>query len=578
MNAILLAVVGLSSFVLGYRFYSKYIAERIYRLDPNFRTPAHQFEDGRDYVPTNKHVLWGHHFTSVAGAAPIVGPAIAIFWGWLPAVLWIILGTIFFAGIHDFGTIWISSRHQGRSMGAISEDQITPRARTLFMLIIFLLLMMVNAVFAIVIARLLVGFPGAVIPVWVQIPVAMTVGFLIHRKGGGLLIPSIAALITLYLLIWIGSMVPLEFGEVTFIGLPPHATWVLILFVYAGIASLLPVWLLLQPRDYVNSHQLFIALAILYLGVLFTNPSISAPAFNPDPVGAPPLIPVLFITIACGAISGWHGMVSSGTTSKQLNKETDARFVGYAGSLGEGTLALGAVLATGAGLAATRADWGAIYSNWGAASGGAAGNFVSGFAALAGGVGLSPELASVLGAVVVIMFAATTMDSGVRVQRYVLSEIGQIGNIKFLQKGGPATLVAVLACLALAFGAQPAGVEIGGGGLVIWPLFGTTNQLLAALSLLCVTLFLKRLGRNFWPALIPMVFLLIVTIAAMSISIFQWFGVTAAEPNFLLGILGVLILFGALWMLVEAIVAFRKIGPGGSSEVAGEADSVTAGK
>ncbi len=565
MNGILLAVIGLTAFVLGYRFYSKYVAERIYRLDPNFRTPAHEFEDGRDYVPTNKHVLWGHHFTSVAGAAPIVGPAIAIFWGWLPAVLWVVFGTIFFAGVHDFGTLWISSRHKGRSMGAIAEDQIGARSRTLFMLIIFVLLMMVNAVFAIVIARLLVSFPGAVIPVWLQIPVAMTVGYVIHRKGGGLLIPSIAALVTLYLLIWVGSMVPLEFSETTFIGLPNHATWVLILFVYAGIASLLPVWLLLQPRDYVNSHQLFVALAILYLGVLFSNPTMAAPMLNANPTGAPPLIPVLFITIACGAISGWHGMVSSGTSSKQLNKETDARFVGYAGAVGEGVLALGAILATGAGLAATQADWGAIYTDWGAASGGAAGNFVSGFAALAGGIGIPAELASVLGAVVVIMFAATTMDSGVRVQRYVLSEIGQIAKIKFLQKGAPATTVAVLACLVLAFGAQPPGVEIGGGGLVIWPLFGTTNQLLAALSLLCITLFLKRLGRNFLPALIPMVFLLVVTIAAMSISILQWLGITSDAPNYLLGIMGVLILFSALWMLVEAIIAFGKIKPQGGS-------------
>ncbi|MFW6234443.1 MAG: carbon starvation protein A, partial [Spirochaetota bacterium] len=484
---------------------------------------------------------------------------------WLPAILWVVFGTIFFAGVHDFGTLWISSRHKGRSMGAIAEDQIGARSRTLFMLIIFVLLMMVNAVFAIVIARLLVSFPGAVIPVWLQIPVAMTVGYVIHKKGGGLLIPSIAALITLYLLIWVGSVFPLELSEVTLIGLPNHATWVLILFVYAGIASLLPVWLLLQPRDYVNSHQLFVALGILYLGVLFSNPSMAAPMFNADPVGAPPLIPVLFITIACGAISGWHGMVSSGTSSKQLDKETDARFVGYAGAVGEGTLALGAILATGAGLAATRADWGAIYSNWGAASGGAAGNFVSGFAALAGGIGVPPELASVLGAVVVIMFAATTMDSGVRVQRYVLSEIGQIGNIRFLQKGAPATIIAVLSCLVLAFGAQPPGVEIGGGGLVIWPLFGTTNQLLAALSLLCVTLFLKRLGRNYLPALIPMVFLLIVTIAAMSISILQWLGITSDAPNYLLGIMGVLILFSALWMLVEAVLAFRKIKPQGDN-------------
>ncbi len=565
MSAILVVVGGLGMYWIAYQIYSRYIATRIYQLDPNYKTPAHEFEDGTDFVPTNKFVLWGHHFTSVAGAAPIVGPAIAVFWGWLPAVLWVVFGTIFFSGIHDFGTIWISTRHKGRSMGSIAETQIGSRARSLFMVIIFLLLLMVNAVFAIVIARLFVAFPGSVLPIWLQIPVAMAIGVLLHRKGGKLLIPSLVALVILYFWVWLGAQFPFSLPETSFIGLPPQGTWVLLLFVYAGIASLLPVWLLLQPRDYVNSHQLFVALGVLYLGVLIGNPQMAAPAINPDTAGAPLLVPFLFITIACGAISGFHGLVSSGTTSKQLNKETDARFVGYFGSVGEGILALGAILATTAGLAATRAEWVGLYSSWGAASGGAVGFFVQGFGNLGANIGLPMNLALVLGSVTVISFAATTMDTGLRLQRYILSEVGEIFNIPILKKNVVATTLAAGSCLALAFGAQTAGAEVGSGGLIIWPLFGTTNQLLAALSLVCITVYLRRLGRNILPALLPMAFLLVVTVVAMTMSIFQWWGLTGQPANLLLAIMGSLILVSAIWMLIEAVIAIRAAGPGGGA-------------
>ncbi len=556
MKAIILAVVGLGMYLFAYRFYAKLLAEKVYRLDPNFVTPAHEFSDGTDYVPTNKHVLWGHHFTSVAGAAPIVGPAIAVYWGWLPALVWVILGTIFFAGAHDFGTLWISSRHKARSMGSLSEDVVSKRSRALFMVVIFLLLLMVNAVFAIVIARLFVRFPGSVVPIWFEIPVALLVGWLIYRRGGKLLWPSIGALVALYVMVWYGYKIPVVIPE-HFLGLGPAGFWVVALFIYAWAASRLPVWLLLQPRDYINSHQLIVGLAILYVGMAVGNPTVVAPAINAAPVGAPPIFPILFITIACGAISGFHGLVSSGTSSKQLDKETDAKFVGYMGAVGEGALALGAILVVTAGLASTQAEWlSGFYKSWTAASGGAAGFFVNGLAVMAENLGIPVAVGQVFAAVIVVSFAATTMDTGVRLQRYIISEIGDHYRIPAFRDPTLATTLAVGSCLLLAFGAHAPGGGVGTGGLVIWPLFGTTNQLLAALSLIVISVYLRRLKRTILPTAIPMVFLLVMTVWAMVDSLQNWlFG---PKPNYLMGVMGTIVLFAALWMALEAYLALRR--------------------
>ena len=361
MSAIILAVTGLAAVGLGYRFYSKFIAEKIYKLDPDFETPAHAMQDDVDFVPTNRVVLWGHHFTAVAGAAPIIGPAIAVIWGWLPAFLWVIGGTIFFAGVHDFGAIWASVRNKGTSVGALTGEVVGPRARTLFMIVIFLLLLMVNAVFAVAISNALVATPSAVIPVWSAIAVAVVIGVLIYRVGVPILWPTIVGTIILYAVIYLGEAVPVGLPE-SFLGLAPAPQWILILFAYALVASLLPVWLLLQPRDYINGIQLFIGLGLLFGAIFIANPTIVAPMLNTNvPEGTPPIFPLLFVTIACGAISGFHGLVSSGTTSKQLNKETDARFVGYLGSAGEGLLALVVIIAVSAGFASL-AEWETTYS------------------------------------------------------------------------------------------------------------------------------------------------------------------------------------------------------------------------
>jgi carbon starvation protein len=559
VKAIYLAVFGLGLFYLGYVVYARYIAARVFRLDGAFRTPAHELEDGNDFVPTNRHVLWGHHFTSVAGAAPIVGPAIAIFWGWLPALLWVVVGTIFFAGVHDFGTLWISVRHKARSIGSLSESIIGTRSRTLFLIIIFLLLLMVNAVFAIVIARLFGSYPGSVVPIWAATPIAMGVGYVIYRRRGRLLWPSVASLVALYVLIWLGRDMPVVLPE-RLLGLPPAGVWVVLMFVYTFFASRLPVWLLLQPRDYINSHQLIVGLAILYVGLAIGNPTMVAPLWNSSPTGAPPILPLLFVTIACGAISGFHGLVSSGTTSKQLDRETDARFVGYLGAVGEGALALGAILAVGAGLATSRAEWLTHYTSWGAASGGAAGFFVSGVAAFASNLGVPHAVGEVFASVVVVSFAATTMDTSVRLQRYIISEVGEIWHIPVLENATLATSLAVGSGLLLAFGAHAPGGGVGTGGLVIWPLFGTTNQLLAGLSLIVLAVYLKRLGRNPWPTLLPMAFLLVMTIWAMLASLSRW--LLGPQPNYLMSAMGLVVLGAALWMAVEAVAAYRRAGPG----------------
>ena len=544
MQSIMIVLMGLAGMTFGWFIYSKFIATKIYQLDPDFVTPANEFNDGVDYVPTNKYVLWGHHFTSVAGAAPIVGPAIAVYWGWVPAVLWVTLGTIFFAGVHDFGALWASSRHKGKSIGALSEDVIGKRTRALFMVVIFLVLLMVNAVFGVVIAGAFVSTPNAVFPAWSAIAVALIIGQLLHRNFN-LTILSVVGVTALYFSIYIGSLFPLELPE-TMLGLSPNANWIIILFIYAAIASMLPVWVLLQPRDFINGMQLFVGLFLLYGAVFLSLPDISAPAFNNQMTeDAPSLIPLLFVTIACGAVSGFHGIVSSGTSSKQLDKETDARFVGYFAAMGEGSLALITIVAvSGAALAATPEIWHEIYDKYGTAG---AGTFIQGGAQMiTNGWGIPVSVTSTLLATMVALFAGTTMDSGVRLQRYIIQEWGDIYGIPLFKKGFAATLIAVTSCLLLAFGA---GGASGSGGLTIWPLFGSTNQILAGMTLLVISVMLIKLGRPAKYTMMPMVFVLFTSCWAAIIKLMEFW----AAGNWLLVTIDMVVLVTSLLVILEAI-------------------------
>ena len=557
MQSVMIVLFGIAGMSFGWFVYSKFIANKIFKLDPNFVTPAHELKDGIDYVPTNKYVLWGHHFTSVAGAAPIVGPAIAVYWGWVPAVLWIVFGTIFFAGVHDMGALWASARHKGKSMGALSETVIGTRARSLFMIVVFLVLLMVNAVFGVVIANSFVNIPGSVFPAWSAIVVALIIGQLIHRNFNliALVILGVAAL---YFSIYVGSELPLKLPE-QMLGLSEKASWIVILFVYAAIASLLPVWMLLQPRDFINGMQLLVGLVLLYGSVFLFMPDISAPAFNNQLAeGTPSMFPLLFVTIACGAVSGFHGIVSSGTSSKQLNKETDGRFVGYLGAVGEGSLALITIIAVSSiALASSPEQWRDIYSSF--ASGGA-GKFIEGGANMVNaGWGIPVEFATTLLAVMVVLFAGTTMDSGVRLQRYIIQEWGDIYNIAPFKNGIIATLVAVGACLLLAFGA---GGSSGAGGMIIWPLFGATNQILASLPLLVLSDYLIKLNRNPYYTLVPMVFVLVMAFLAGMIQLKTYYD----EKNWLLVSIDAIVLIVSILVILESISVIARAKRGAAPE------------
>ena len=550
MQSVMIVVLGIAGMSFGWFVYSKFIATKIYQLDPDFVTPAHEFNDGVDFHPTNKFILWGHHFTSVAGAAPIVGPAIAVYWGWVPAVLWVTLGTVFFAGVHDFGALWASARHKGKSIGALSEEVIGKRTRALFMIVIFLVLLMVNAVFGVVIAGAFVNTPSSVFPAWSAIFVALIIGQFVHRKFN-LMVLSIGGVIALYLSVFAGSVMPLELPGELF-GLTANANWIIILFIYAAIASMLPVWVLLQPRDFINGLQLFVGLFLLYGAVLLSLPDISAPAFNNQmPADAPSLVPLLFVTIACGAVSGFHGIVSSGTSSKQLNKETDARFVGYLGSVGEGSLALITIVAvSGVALAATPEIWHEIYDQYGTAG---AGTFIQGGAQMiTNGWGLPFNISQTLLATMVVLFAGTTMDSGVRLQRYIIQEWGEFYNIPLFKKGVLATLIAVTCCLLLAFGA---GGASGSGGLIIWPLFGSTNQILAGLTLLVISVMLMKYGRPVRYTILPMIFVLITSSWAALIKLKEFY----EAGNWLLVTIDVVVVITTFMVILEAASVISKI-------------------
>jgi carbon starvation protein len=548
MNAALLAFFSIFCFFLSYLFYSRFLGKKIYKLDSNIITPAHEFKDGIDYVPTNKHVLFGHHFTSIAGAAPIIGPAIAVIWGWLPALLWVVIGTIFIGAVHDFGCLVISAKNKGHSIGDLTGNIIGKRARALFLTIIFFLTWIVIAVFAYVIATLFAQFPTTVLSVNIQIIVAITIGIIIYRTRFGILIPSIIALIILYTFIYLGVYFPVHLPA--FVG-GQVESWIILLFVYAFIASVLPVWLLLQPRDFINSHQLFVGLGIMYLGLFILHPPMVAPALNLGVEGGLPWFPFLFITIACGAISGFHGLVGSGTTSKQINNISDARMIGYGAMLGEGSLGLMSVLASTAGFA-TLAAWKSHYSSWSTAGSMDAkvGAFVNGGAYfLKEGLMLPDGFGTTLIAVIVISFAATTLDTSTRIQRYITTELGQIYNIKILTNRFVASAIAAFTPLILVFGGE------GLSWKRLWPIFGATNQMLAGLSLLVLSVYLFRKGRKTIFTLIPMIFLIIMTSTAMVLSLKNFI----RSGNWVLSILSLFLLSFSFWIILEAVTVVRKM-------------------
>ncbi|MGE0492057.1 MAG: carbon starvation protein A [Vulcanimicrobiota bacterium] len=611
MDTLLVAFLSFVGFIVAYRTYGKWLADKIFGLHPENPVPAHTVNDGVDYVPTKAEIVFGHHFTSIAGTGPIVGPAVAVFWGWLPALLWVIFGSIFIGAVHDFGALVVSMRSEGKTVGDLAGRLINPRARLVFLLILFFALTIVLGVFGLVIAIIFSVYPETVLSVWMEIPIAIAVGWWAYKRKGGLLIPSIVALILMYGFIVVGCYwLPVEIPLPLF-----HPTlkntvvfWTVLLFVYCFIASVLPVWVLLQPRDYINSHQLLVALGMLVTGLAVASLTgqvslfATAPAVATEiPPDAPPILPFLFITIACGAISGFHCLVSSGTTSKQVECETDAQSIGYGAMLLEGALAVLVILCCCSGLGMGEWDrdgkgaqydylpaiaaetgqalkgrdaWlhhytpvravikenGEVEQKGGWASLALAdqlAGFIEGGANFLSTLGLPIKLCIAIIAVLVASFAATTLDTATRLQRYVVQELAESLHFGLFTNKYAATALAVGLGLLVAF--YPGTRGPGSGGLILWPLFGAINQLLAGLAFMVVSFYLLRRNRPVWFLLGPMALMILLPAWAM---LWQMFNSTTGwltQQNYLLLGFGGGVLCLQIWMLIEGLSMFGKV-------------------
>jgi carbon starvation protein len=596
MPTLLIAVASFVGFIIAYHTYGRWLARKIFGLDPDAPVPSRQLRDNVDYVPTKKEVIFGHHFTSIAGTGPIVGPAIAVFWGWLPALLWVIFGSIFIGAVHDFGALVVSLRNRGQTVGEVAGRIIAPRTKILFLLILFFALTIVLAIFGLVIASIFKMYPETVLSVWIEIPLAIAIGFWVYKRNGKLLIPSIIALGLMYLAIYIGvNYLPISLPVEN-----PVIVWTIILLVYCFFASVMPVWTLLQPRDYINSHQLILALALLVIGLLVASAAGNANLIDSAPavadanaiVDAPPIWPFLFITIACGAVSGFHCLVSSGTSSKQLERETDAQYVGYGAMLLEGALAVIVILACCAGVGmgkfnrvdSTRvasgytyeetkaegseeqlagiAAWNTRYDSskgWNAFGLPAkVGAFIEGGGNFIAAIGLPLNLAIGIVAVLVASFAATTLDTATRLQRYVIQELAATARIKPLTNKYAATALALVLGGSLAMLRGAPDKALGTGGLILWPLFGATNQLLAGLAFLVTVFYLWRRGKPIWFAAVPMVLMVVLPIWAL---VWQMFNSASGwwwHEKYLLFGIGVAVMALQIWMVIEAILIWPK--------------------
>lgn len=499
-------------------------------IDPKKKTPAHTMTDGVDYVPAKAPVLLGHHFSSIAGAGPIVGPIVAVMFGWLPAVIWVIFAAIFFGGIHDMGSIFASVRNKGKSLGEIIGVTMGKKGKKLFEVFAWLTLILVVAAFTNIVADTFVAVPEAATTSILFIILAIAFGYFVYRKGYSLLLGSLIGVILLALCIGIGNAFPIVASK---------NFWMFFLIVYIFIASVTPVWILLQPRDYLNSFLLYGMMIGGFLGLLMMRPNMNLPAFTAFHINGQFLFPMLFVTIACGAVSGFHSLVGSGTTAKQLDNEKDIKVVGYGSMLIEGVLAIIAII-TAAYL--TQDKYTLLMQN-----GGPINVFSDGLGTFMATLHIPFAVGKNFTALAISAFALTSLDTATRLARFIFQELisdfekkDNIKTIQLLSNKYIATLITVFISAFLGFR----------GYQVIWPIFGSANQLLSALALLALSVWLKKNGKNYKITLIPMIFMFAVTLTALGFLIY------ANLKNYILLFFAVVLFIFAIILLIESKNSF----------------------
>lgn len=535
MNSLLLLLLSIVIFLVAYVTYGGYVAKK-YGIDPKRKTPAHRLRDDIDYCPANSKVLLGHHFSSIAGAGPISGPVQAAIFGWVPVFLWIVIGSVFIGGVHDFGSLVASVRHDGKSIGEIIKVNIGDRGKKLFNIFGFVTIVLVVAAFADICASTFAYDPAAPEKIMgaqagtasmLFIVLAVVFGTAVYRKGAKLSIASVIGVALLILCIYIGYAFPvLKFSKLT---------WQIILLIYIYFASTLPVWLLLQPRDYLCSFLLYGIIIGAVLGIIINHPTMQIAAYSGFNVNGQTLFPFLFVTVACGAISGFHSLVSSSTTSKQLDKEApDAKFIGYGAMLIEGVVAVIALIAVG---------------YVAKASGTPASIFANGVAEFMSSFGVPVEVGVVVVTLCFSAFALTSLDTATRIGRYILQELceGKDGKKNIVSSN---SYVSTAITVLLSFGLILIGYQ------KIWPIFGSANQLLAALALLAITAWLSKNGKKTLFTVIPMIFMFIVTLSALGLLIKDY--IFGAAPNYLLGVIAVVLFILAIVLIVEAYRTLTK--------------------
>jgi carbon starvation protein len=545
---------GLFFFFIGYRYYAGRLDREVIQPDNALSTPAVLQADGVDFVESKPLVLFGHNFASIAGAGPVIGPIVAMHhFGWIVTLVWILIGNVFIGAVHDYLALMVSVRNRGSSIADIAEKTMGVRAKSVFSIFLVLAMLLVIAVFGVVAAKTLIAQPQMVVPTFAIIPISIALGWFIYYRNTGLAVSSIVAVAGVILSIYFGFQSPVELPESGILGFSPLMFWFVVLMAYAAVASTLPVNILLQPRDYLSTYILFGSMALGVLALLWVQPELHTPAYRgafSEEQG--PVWPMLFVLVACGAVSGFHSLVAGGTTSKQLSVESQGRPIAYGGMLTEGAVAVVTVLLVSGGLYWVAPAGGDIdmsklgfretlqSGGWILAYGNGFGNLVHQMLPF-----LSFTFASMIAVLALNTFVLTTLDSAVRITRFIVQESVGEKIVLFKNKYICTVLVVLFAYL----------IGATGGWQKIWPIFGATNQLIAAVALFVISTWLMAKGKPIKFALYPAIFMVVTTIGALAWQSYRFY--TQPEPNIFLGSAAVFLIILAFFVGYEGMVTLR---------------------
>jgi len=548
MNSVVALIIGFIVFFIGYRFYAKYVDTKIVRSDPKRATPAKMYMDGVEFMPTSKNILFGYQFKSIAGAAPVIGPIIAIQWGWLPCLLWLCLGAFFIGWVHDYSSAVVAMRNEGASFGGLSYKLISPKARVILLCFIYFLLLLIAGAFGNIVVDAAIGQKSAPMA-WLLLTIGgVLAGQMIYRWKKDIILTTVVCVVITLLGIYLGSIVPSDSILGTGIA-SSRLVWAIAALVFCYFAAVLPIWRFALPINYVASYIVFLGLLFGIIGVFVLHPDFTLPAYTGFDIKIGPLWPILFVTIACGAISGWHSIVSSSGTARQLEFEQDARPVGGGVMFVEMMLGLFALVIAGT-IFTSSSEYAAAISK------GPIGVFTAGVSKFLGALGMPAAIGKSYGAVMLIILAVTILQLVIRFMRVATSEI--LGDISPIFKNAHiGTIIASLLTLILV---------LTGWWQYLWILFGGANQLMASLALMLMTLWLMSQGKPYKWTFYPMIFMFVTTIAALVVTSFRLFravftGAVKGEAyigNILMGLVAVFLIIAALILAVEGLKAFGR--------------------